>query len=199
MRARMAIHYTGIKIILREVVLSDKPQEMLQLSPKATVPVLVLDDGSVIDESLDIMHWALGVSDKEGWLSELDKPDSVLVQQLIIENDHEFKTHLDHYKYADRFPEQSMEQYRLQGEIFLKKLDLYLQRHDYLLGQKLSLADVAIFPFIRQFAYVDFSWFEQTSYLSLQKWLQGFIDSELFTAVMKKNAAWKKGDEIRFV
>ena len=195
----MAIHYAGIKTILREVVLSDKPQEMLQLSSKATVPVLALENEVVIDESLDIMHWALGISDKKSWLSELDKQDLVLAQKLIAENDNEFKIHLDHYKYAERFPQQSMEEYREQGEIFLKKLDQYLQQHDYLLGNQLSFCDIAIFPFIRQFAHVDFPWFEQTAYLSLQKWLQGLIDSELFTAVMKKNPAWEKGDEICFV
>ena len=199
MRARMAIHYAGVKTILREVVLSDKPQEMLQLSPKATVPVLVLEDGAVLDESIDILFWALGISDEEGWLGSLDKQDLVFSKNLIIENDSEFKTHLDHYKYAERFPQQSMEEHREQGEIFLKKLDQYLQHHDYLLGNKLSFCDVAIFPFVRQFAYVDFSWFEQTPYLSLQRWLQRLIDSALFTAVMEKNPAWKNGDEICFV
>ena len=199
MRARMAIHYAGVKTILREVVLSDKPREMLQLSPKATVPVLVLEDGAVFDESIDIMFWALGMSDKEGWLGSLDKQDLVLAKKLIIENDNEFKTNLDHYKYAERFPQQSMEEYREQGEIFLKKLDQYLQQHDYLLGDQLSLCDVAIFPFVRQFAYVDFSWFEQSPYLSLQRWLQRLIDSALFTAVMKKNPAWKNGDQICFL
>lgn len=199
MRARMAIHYAGVKTILREVVLSDKPREMLQLSPKATVPVLVLEDGAVFDESIDIMFWALGMSDKEGWLGSLDKQDLVFAKKLIIENDNEFKTNLDHYKYAERFPQQSMEEYREQGEIFLKKLDQYLQQHDYLLGDQLSLCDVAIFPFIRQFAYVDFSWFEQSPYLSLQRWLQRLIDSALFTAVMKKNPAWKNGDQICFL
>ena len=199
MRARMAIHYAGVKTILREVVLSDKPREMLQLSPKATVPVLVLEDGAVLDESIDILFWALGISDKEGWLGSLDKQNLVIAKNLIIENDNEFKTHLDHYKYAERFPQQSVEEYREQGEIFLKKLDKYLQRHDYLLGNCVSLCDVAIFPFARQFAYVDFSWFEQTPYLSLQRWLQQLIDSALFTAIMKKNPVWKNGDKTLFV
>lgn len=199
MRARMAIHYAGIKTILREVVLSDKPQEMLQLSPKGTVPVLVLEDGAVLDESIDILFWALDISDKEGWVRGLDKQNLELAKKLIIENDNEFKTHLDHYKYAERFPQQPREEYREQGEIFLKKLDQYLQHHDYLLGNQLSFCDVAIFPFVRQFAYVDFPWFEQTPYLSLQRWLQRLIDSALFTAVMKKNPAWKNDDEILFV
>jgi len=199
MRARMAIHYAGIKTILREVILSDKPREMLHLSPKATVPVLVLDDGTVLDESIDIMFWALELSDKHGWLGSLDKQNMELAKELIFENDNEFKTHLDHYKYAERFPQQSMQEYREQGEFFIKKLDQYLQQHDYLLGNQLSLCDVAVFPFVRQFAYVDFPWFEQTAYLSLQRWLQRLIDSALFTAVMKKNPAWKNGDKNCFV
>lgn len=199
MRARMAIHYAGVKTILREVVLSDKPREMLQLSPKATVPVLVLEDGEVLDESIDILFWALGISDEDGWLGSLDKHNLELAKDLIIENDNEFKTHLDHYKYAERFPQQPMEEYREQGETFIKKLDQYLQQHDYLLGNQLSLCDVAVFPFVRQFAYVDFPWFEQTAYPRLQRWLQQLIDSALFAAVMKKNPAWKKGDEICFV
>ena len=132
-------------------------------------------------------------------MGSLDKQSLVLAKKLIIENDNEFKTHLDHYKYAERFPEQRMEEYREQGEIFLKKIDQYLQHHDYLFGNQLSFCDVAIFPFVRQFAYVDFSWFEQTPYVSLQRWLQRLIDSALFTAVMKKNPAWKNGDEILFV
>lgn len=199
MRARMAIHYAGIKTVLREVILSDKPQEMLQLSSKATVPVLALENGTVIDESLDIMHWALSISDADGWLSRLDAEQLELANKFISENDNEFKSHLDLYKYADRFPKKTMQEYRAQGEIFLKELDQYLQRHDYLFGEQLSFADIAIFPFVRQFAYVDFSWFEQTPYLYLQKWLQGLIDSELFIAVMKKSPAWKNGDEICFV
>jgi len=199
MRARMAIHYAGIKTILREVELRNKPEEMVRLSAKATVPVLVLDDGTVIDESLDIMYWALAISDKDGWLTGLSEQQLKLANELIADNDNKFKVNLDHYKYAQRFPELSMQESRASGEVFLQKLEQCLQQHDYLLANKLSFADVAIFPFVRQFAYVDIRWFEQTAYPNLQRWLQGLLSSEKFLKVMKKHLPWLHGDELCFL
>jgi len=199
MRARMALHYAGIKTVLREVVLRHKPQEMLELSAKATVPVLLLDDGTVIDESLDIMHWALSVSDKEGWYAGLNEQQLVKANKLIADNDNEFKANLDHYKYADRFPDLSLQESRAQGEIFLQQLEECLQQHRYLLSNQLSFADIAIFPFVRQFAHVDLTWFEQTQYQHLQQWLAGLLNSSLFIAVMEKHQPWKSGDEECFL
>lgn len=180
----MALRYAGISVETREVVLGDKPRHMLAVSPKGTVPVLVLPDGKVIDESLDIMAWALAQQDPDGWLT-----DNRLFQELITENDSSFKRALDQYKYAARFPEQSAEVYRQQGERFLARLEALLSEHAYLLSEKLTQADVAIFPFIRQFSMVDRDWFAEAPYPHLRQWLAGLLDSELFNAVMQKQTA----------
>lgn len=184
MRARMALRYAGISVETREVVLGDKPRHMLAVSPKGTVPVLVLPDGKVIDESLDIMAWALAQQDPDGWLT-----DNRLFQELITENDGSFKRALDQYKYATRFPEQSAEVYRQQGERFLARLEALLSEHAYLLSEKLTQADVAIFPFIRQFSMVDTDWFAEAPYPRLRQWLAGLLASELFNGVMQKQTA----------
>ena len=183
MRARMALKYAGITVELREITLKDKPAAMLKASPKATVPVLVLPDGRVIEQSLDIMHWALQQQDNDGWLSA----DSNMTQLLITENDGSFKQALDKYKYATRFPEQSAGVYRTQGEVFLQKLEKLLSQSEYLLGHQISLADVAIFPFVRQLSGVDTVWFEATPYSKLKIWLKTLIESELFLNIMKNN------------
>lgn len=182
MRARMALSYADISVETREIALKDKPAHMLQVSPKGTVPVLVLADGQVIDQSLDIMYWALRQRDVDGWLSA----DAVQSQQLIAENDGAFKQNLDRYKYAIRFPEQPAEYYRSAGELFLAKLELQLQSADFLFGDTASLADIAIFPFIRQFAAVDHGWFETADYIKLKSWLQRLVTSALFERVMAK-------------
>lgn len=182
MRARMALSYAGIAVEVREISLKDKPAHMLQVSPKATVPVLVLPDGQVIDQSLQIMQWALQQQDADGWLSA-DPQHTAL---LIAENDGSFKQNLDRYKYAIRFPEHSAADYRQQGELFLAKLELHLQQNSFLLSNKISLADIAIFPFIRQFAAVDSDWFASADYTKLKSWLQHLVESELFQGAMLK-------------
>lgn len=182
MRARMALAYAGIDVEIREISLKDKPAHMLQVSPKGTVPVLVLTDGQVIDQSLEIMYWALRQHDADGWLSV--EPEQAGL--LIAENDSTFKQSLDRYKYAIRFPEQPAEYYRAQGELFLAKLEQRLQQGIYLLGNSVSLADVAIFPFIRQFEAVDKPWFETAGYTNLGRWLHGMVESRLFLSVMGK-------------
>lgn len=181
MRARMALRYSGVAVQIIEVSLKAKPAEMLALSPKGTVPVLSVD-GRVIDESLAIMGWALAQNDPEGWLLE----DDGATQALIEENDQGFKYQLDRYKYAERYPEQPMEQYRAEGEVFLSKLEGLLAQREYLLAGHLSLADVALAPFVRQFAHVDREWFGRAPYPRLQNWLQRFLESPLFIAVMAK-------------
>ena len=188
MRARMALKYAGIALEIREIVLKAKPAEMLKVSPKATVPVLVLVDGTVIEQSLDIMLWALQQQDTEGWLNA----DDNLMQQLIADNDGAFKQALDKYKYAIRFPEQSAEVYRAQGEVFLSKLETLLSRSRYLLSNQISLADIAIFPFIRQFSGVDSAWYEAAPYPQLKVWLKTLIESELFISIMQKQPAYTK-------
>ncbi|MBK5418403.1 glutathione S-transferase [Pseudomonas sp. TH31] len=185
MRARMALHYSGVEVQVVEVSLKAKPAQMLALSSKGTVPVLDVD-GRVIDESLEIMRWALAQNDPQDWLLKDDSFAALWMDKLIVGNDQVFKVHLNHYKYAERYPEQPMEFYRAEGEKFLSQLEEMLGRNDYLLANHPCLADVALMPFVRQFAHVDREWFAQTPYVRLQAWLQRFIDSELFTANMKK-------------
>ena len=182
MRARMALSYAGIAYQLHDISLKDKPAGLLAVSPKGTVPVLVLPDGGVLEQSLDIMHWALQQHDPSRWL-DIDRDNS---QALISENDGAFKQALDKYKYASRFPEQSAASYRSQAEVFLCKLEQALQERPFLSGAHLSLTDVAIFPFIRQFAAVDANWFAQAAYPKLQAWLQARLESSLFLGVMSK-------------
>lgn len=182
MRARMALKYAGVAVETREVSLKDKPLHLLEVSPKGTVPVLILQDGTVIEQSLDIMHWALQQYDADGWL----KADGVLTKQLIAENDGSFKQALDKYKYAIALAEHAPEVYRKQGEKFLYALELLLSQTKFLAGNALSLADIAIFPFVRQFAAVDSSWFELTEYPKLKTWLKQLVASQLFLSVMEK-------------
>ena len=186
MRARLALRYSGVPVRIIEVSLKAKPAEMLALSPKGTVPVLCVG-GQVIDESLAIMHWALAQNDPEDWLLKDDPAAQALMAGLLEENDQAFKVHLNRYKYAERYPEQTMEQYRAEGEVFLRRLEELLGQRDYLLADHLSLADVALVPFVRQFAHVDREWFATTPYLRLQQWLERFLASSLFTAIMAKN------------
>ena len=154
MRARLALHASGIAYQLHEVDLRNKPAAMLAASPKGSVPVLVSTDGNVIDESWQIMQWALRAHDPENWLGT-DEACLRSAAPLILSNDGDFKHHLDRYKYAGRNPEQSGLTDRLDGEIFLRQLEARLLATRYLLGNTLSIADAAIFPFIRQFAAVD--------------------------------------------
>jgi len=193
-RARMALSYSAITVNLREVLLRNKPQAMLVTSPKGTVPILILTDGTVMDESIDIMRWALTRNDPDKWLLHNHQANT-----LITTNDFEFKTYLDHYKYADRHPAYGAEHYRTQGERFLQQLEQHLNQATYLLGEKLSIADIAIFPFIRQFSLVDKHWFDQSPYPKLQQWLAHLLQSNLFTQVMQKYPPWKPEDSITII
>ncbi|WP_019409447.1 glutathione S-transferase [Pseudomonas psychrophila] len=179
MRARMALRYSGVPLSVIEVSLKAKPADMLALSPKGTVPVLACADGRVIEQSLEIMHWALAQHDPDNWLGANSTA-------LIEENDQVFKANLDRYKYAIRYPEQPMEHYRAQGEQFLQRLEALLKQTPYLAGHTLGLADVALAPFVRQFAHVDHEWFERAPYPRLNAWLERFLASPLFTSVMTK-------------
>lgn len=190
MRARLGLTYAGIRCELREVVLRDKPSQMIALSPKATVPVLILPDGRVIDESYDIIKWAIAQNDPEDWQKLIPQTD-----ELVAENDGPFKSALDSYKYASRFPEYPPEHYRTQGEIFLGKLDRILQNSAFLLSNNKTIADIAIVPFVRQFAHVDKTWFFEAPYPGLQRWMTAQLDSESYKSVMKKYPQWQTGNE----
>ncbi len=182
----MALRYVAIDVEIREIVLRDKPRHMLEVSPKGTVPVLVLADGTVIDESLDIMRWALHQNDPDGWLHE-----EARAMALIADNDGPFKTALDRYKYSDRHPEQPVAVWRAMGETFLQVLEDHLQQQPGLLGSATSIADVAIFPFVRQFAMVDSGWFAAAPYPALRSWLERWLASTLFLEVMQKQPPWQ--------
>ena len=195
-RARLALAYSQQRVELREITLKNKPSSLLTFSPKGTVPVLVLPDSTVLEESLDIMHWCLTKNDPEDWLTQGDDKRITKSQSLIIKNDTVFKAYLDRYKYADRYPEHSMTFYRDQVGLFLNELNQHLNHSTYLTGDTLTLADIAIIPFIRQCASVDVKWFNSTPYKSLQSWLDSLLNSSLFLSVMNKYAPWKKGDNL---
>ena len=193
MRARLGILFAGLQVELREVTLKNKPAQMLVISPKGTVPVLQLSDGAVIEESRDIMVWALEQQDPQGLL------DATILQQsnaLIEQNDNEFKYWLDRYKYADRHVEMTQTEYRQRGEAFLQVLETLLSRSPYLLGEGPTIADIGVMPFVRQFAHVDRDVFSQLPYPNLQRWLQGWLEHPLFLQTMIKLPVWQEGDEV---
>ncbi len=184
-RARMAIKKSGIDVDMHEVDLRHKPDALLACSPKGTVPVLRLTDGHVIDESLDIMQWALSNNDPDQWLDQAGGL-SEKAHAWIAQNDEPFKKALDRYKYAVRYPEHPEHYYREQACFFLATLDEQLENNAYLMGDRLTAADIAIFPFIRQFAHVDKSWFYASQYTHVIRWLDAQLSSEIFIAVMQK-------------
>jgi len=193
MRARMAIVVSGLSVQLREVVLRAKPAAMLVLSPKATVPILQLPDGEVVDESFDIMLWALRQADPFGWL----QPDACSLDDmkaLVAVFDGDFKDQLDGYKYANRVEGAVAEDHRKAAGPYLLDLEHRLTAYRFLCGKKPSLADYAIMPFIRQFAHVDRGYFAALPYPSLQRWLAGMVESPVFTRVMEKHKQWQDGD-----
>lgn len=195
MRARLALAVSGQRCALREIVLRDKPAEMIALSPKASVPVLHLTDGGVLEESLDIMLWALRRNDPAQWL---EPQDGTLPEMtaLIAESDGPFKHHLDRYKYAVRYEEGTDPlHHRAEGMTFLGALNERLARHGQLFGERPALADYALFPFVRQFANTDRAWFDAQRLKAVQAWLAGHLDSTLFQSVMQKWPIWAPGDE----
>ena len=193
MRARLAVSVSGQRCELREVVLRDKPPSLLEYSPKGTVPVLVLPDGVVIDESRDVMRWALERSDPEGWMAP-ETGNLAEIESLIDWNDGDFKSNLDRYKYATRYEGVDPIEHRDQAESFLAALDARLTEQAYLFGATIGFADVAIAPFIRQFANADKRWFDATPYTALQQWLEAFVTSPRFVGIMSKYPQWHAGD-----
>lgn len=191
MRARMGIYLANQKVEQREIVFWDKPEPMLKASAKGTVPVLILPDGKVLDESRDILYWALTQKGSELTNSYYPIESQTLIDELIDINDDEFKQWLDCYKYADRFPEHDQSYYRAKGEQFFRQLETLLAKHNYLVSDDLSLADIALMPFVRQFANVDKTWFAQSEYVGLQNWLAHLIEQPFFKAVMKNRPVWQ--------
>jgi len=193
-RARLALRYAGIELEHREVVLKDKPPEMLAASPKGTVPVLVLNDGTmrreIIEESLDIMFWALAQADPDGWLNV----NVAEANQLIEANDEQFKPWLDRYKYPNRYEGLSDGEAREQCGRFLQELEQRLAQQAYLCAAKPSIADFAIYSFVRQFAFVDIDKFRSGPYVALNRWLDEFLNSPLFESVMQKHVQWRQGN-----
>jgi len=188
-RARLALAYSGIDYEHREILLKNRPDELYALSPKGTVPVLQLNDGTVIDESIDVMKWALAQSDPEYWFTE-----NIEVQNsLIDQNDGDYKKWLDKYKYHVRFKDGSYEEYQYAVREILKAYESILSKSSYLCGDKVTLADMALFPFIRQGAHVDLDWFN-AQFPKLSTWLIIFKESELFETIMKKYTVWKSGE-----
>jgi len=185
----MSLFYCNIKYEHREILLKDRPRALYDVSPKGTVPVLILNNNNIIDESIDIMKWALKIFDKDSWYkNKIEKQD-----KLISVNDNIFKKKLDNYKYHIRFPELSFEEHR---KIISKDLSAYnniLSENKYLLSSEINLADIAIFPFIRQSAFVNINWFK-VQFPYVYNWLQNLMDSNLFQSIMHKYPIWKEGE-----
>lgn len=191
MRARLALLASGSECAIREVKLSAKPAELRAASPKATVPVLVLPDGTVIDQSLDIMFWALGQNDPDGWLDRVD-------EGLIAQNDGAFKHHLDRYKYPGRYPPDGTD-HRAAGVALLASIEQRLIATAYLCGDAPGLTDAALMPFVRQFAATDQAWFDLQPLPCLQTWLAHHLASSLFEAVMIRLTPWQPSDPAIFL
>ncbi|MCW8833446.1 MAG: glutathione S-transferase [Colwellia sp.] len=195
MRARIAIYYSQQPIILRDVVLNNKPEAMLKASPKGTVPVLVLSEQKVIEESLEVMLWALGSNDPDNFLQSHN--DEALTQMLtvIARFDHDFKACLEAYKCAKRYHEGDLIQHRQACEVHIQDLEQRLTQHQFLMSSTPSLMDIALLPFIRQFARVERQWYLQSPYPRLRKWLNNYLQSPMFTKVMAKFPLWSPGHE----
>jgi glutathione S-transferase len=189
-RARLALSYAGIRAKVREVVLKNKPQALLDASAKGTVPVLCGSHNLIIEESLDIMVWALGQYDPEGWLDHYTES-----AHWVRENDDEFKPLLDAYKYPQSTPVNDPTAHRQKAIPFIEKLELALQHSPFLLGSAPRLADAALFPFIRQFAMVDRQWFDLSPYPNLINWLNHWLAQPFFIGIMKKYEPWEGQDE----
>ena len=194
MRGRMALARAGVRFEWREILLRNKPAAMLEASPKGTVPVMVLPDGLVIDESLDVMLWALAQNDPENWLPD-NAEDRQVVFDLIARNDGPFKQNLDRYKYSMRYEDADKEGERTAGYEVIKDLNSRLESTGFLVGDKLGLTDIAVFPFIRQFRIADPEWFDTQDIPAVHKWLKTRMESELFLSIMPKQPLWTPESE----
>ena len=188
----MAVHISGQKCELREVLLRDKPPSMLEYSPKGTVPVLILQNGNVIDESLDIIDWALNLNDPDDWQRSKDTKKT---KELIKINDGEFKYHLDRYKYSKRYDNEDPEFHRKKCLKFIETINNELNNSKYIFDDNISYIDIVLLPFMRQFRIADMEWFDSLPYDNIKVWLLKFLDSSLLNIIMKKYDLWKEGDK----
>ena len=190
------MYYSKISYEHREILLKERPKKLYQLSPKGTIPVLNLPDGKVIDESLDIMKWSVSVNDPDSWyVNNIDRQ-----LEIISINDKEFKMWLDRYKYHDRYPEYSVEYYRGKCEKILDNFEKILDSEKFLFSNNISLSDIALLPFVRQFSNVDIIWF-RNRFINLSGWMDELIGMEIFQAMMRKFEIWnpfEKGEEVIF-
>jgi glutathione S-transferase len=179
----MALSASGVPFESREVSLRNKPAEMLAASPKGTVPVLITLDGTVIDESYEIMKWALRHNDPQGWLPQ-NSAHWKAIDALVEENDTSFKKHLDAYKYSSRHPEVPVEELRQKAMPYIRRLDAAIALDGFLFERRCGIADVALFPFMRQYRNVDPEWFDSLQLDALNAWLNRFLEGDLFAQVM---------------
>ena len=190
MRARLAIKASGVIVEIREVKLKNKPEELLNISPKATVPVLYISSKKIIEESLDIMKWALEINDPLKLLEQV-KLNKIEVHNTFNKLENDFKQNLDRYKYSSRFDQPNPELYRDKNLRILNQFNNLLQHNKGIYSSHLSLLDYAIFPFIRQFRNVNSIWFDSLELKFLKSWLYELIDSDEFSSIMKKNLIWE--------
>lgn len=189
MRARIALIVCGHTVRVRELILRDKPDEMLAASPKGTVPVLITPGGAVVDESLEVMDWAIDEGD-----GSLQYPDE-RGRRLIAENDGSFKRDLDRYKYPSRYEGVDPDAHRESGASFLARLDREIALDGFVSGRFPGYADYAIFPFVRQFRIADPGWFDAQAWPALHAWLARCTGSEVFAKAMTKYPLWKETSE----
>ncbi|QYK00740.1 glutathione S-transferase [Shewanella psychrotolerans] len=190
MRARIAIYKSQQPVLLRDLVLSDKPAEMLTASPKGTVPVLITPKGTVIEESFEIMLWALSMSDPDDLLFTGDEKMLDKMLALIYLFDSQFKRCLENYKCAKRYSETNIIECREACEVYIAQLERLLTEHKYLMADRESLADIALLPFIRQFARVERQWYLHSPYPHVRQWLNSYLQSKMFSKVMAKHELW---------
>jgi glutathione S-transferase len=195
MRGRCAVKQSGVPVRLREILLRDKPDEFLKDSAKGTVPVLRLPDGSVIDESLEVMKWALNINDPEHWLNVLDE-EPAFSDDFLSELDGDFKYFLDRYKYANRYDLNEIESqaYREKGFNFLLRIEKRIEKNQFISGSKIGFLDIASLPFIRQYRIADPGWFDAQPIPRVQKMLNEFLNSILFRSIMEKYKPWESED-----
>lgn len=189
MRARLAVASAGVEVELREILLRDKAAAFLEASPKGTVPVLVGED--VIEESIEVMDWALAQSDPEGLLY-----GATAARELVERCEVEFKGHLDRFKYAVRYEGVDPEEERKLASVYLRELDGLLVEREYLFGDRIGFADIGIAPFVRQFANTDRAWFDAQDWVHLRGWLDRFVQSDRFANIMTKYPKWEAGDAV---
>ncbi|MCG9640479.1 glutathione S-transferase [Vibrio sp. Isolate34] len=192
MRGRMGIALSQQKVLLREIVTKDKPSELLASSPKGTVPVLVLPQGTIIEQSIEVMIWALEQNDPQDLMRSSEPELNQEILELIARNDNEFIGHLEKYRASVRYRNIDTEQRRKTCEGFISELESKLAQHEYLFGDTPSLADFAVMPFVSQFVRVEKKWFVKSEYQSVGRWLRAHLDSKLYTQVMKQYPLWNE-------